>query len=188
MMYNGHLPTQGSLLIAEPFVIDPIFERSVILLCEHHAEASIGLILNNKSHLILSDIFTKIKDSSFPIYIGGPVEESALFFLHRTFEKIQSGVHIYDDIYWGGDFDYAVELINDGILLPNEIKFFLGYSGWSPKQLSNELDLNSWAVHTSYDTSLAFIHDGEYLWKQSLISLGPKYAHVANFPKTPFLN
>ncbi len=188
MMFNGHSPTQGSLLIAEPFITDPIFERSVIMLCEHHEEGSMGLILNNKSHFFLSDIFTSINKTSFPLYIGGPVEETGLFFLHRSYNKILSGIHVYDDIYWGGDFDYVLELINDGILSPDEIKFFLGYAGWSPRQLTTELETNSWAVHNSYDTSLAFIHDGEYLWKQSLISLGPKYAHVANFPKTPFLN
>ena len=187
-MFNGHLPTQGSLLLSEPFITDPAFERAVIILCEHNEEGSVGLVLNHKSHLILSDIFTQAANTDFPIYLGGPVEESALFFLHRAFDKLQSGVLIHDDIYWGGDFDYAIQLIQDGLIFPEEIKFFLGYSGWSPGQLEAELKQNSWAVHNNFDTELSFIHDGEDLWKQTIISLGPKYAHVANFPKSPHLN
>jgi len=187
-MFNGTLPSQGSLLLSEPFILDPAFERAVVILCEHNEEGTVGLVLNHKSHLLLSDIFSQVKNELFPLYLGGPVEESALFFLHRAHHKIQSGELIHDDIYWGGDFDKVLDLIDEGALCPDEIKFFLGYSGWSPGQLESELEQNSWAVHNNFDTALSFIHDGEDLWKQSLISLGPKYAHVANFPKSPHLN
>lgn len=187
-MFNSHSPSQGSLLLSEPFISDPVFERAVIILCEHNENGSIGLILNHKSHLVLSDIFNKVKIDTFPIYLGGPVEEATLFFLHRAYDKLQSGTLIYQDIYWGGDFDYAIELMNEGTITPEDIKFFLGYSGWSAGQLDEELKINSWAVHNQYDIDLTFIKDGEDLWRQSLINLGPKYAHVANFPKSPYLN
>ena len=186
-MFNMQSPQQGSLLLSEPFMLDPTFERSVVLLCEHNNEGSIGIILNHRSQLKLSDVMdSEVVD--FPLYIGGPVQSNAIFFIHRAFDKINDGTIIHNDIYWGGDFDKAILLINEGILKQDEIKFFLGYSGWSDGQLAEEITQNSWAVHNRFHSALTFITDGEDLWKQALISLGPKYAHVANFPKTPNLN
>jgi len=187
-MFNEATPQQGSLLLSEPFMSDPTFERAVVLLCEHDAEGTLGLILNNPTHLILSDIIENIGNVAFPIFLGGPVEPNVLFYIHRAYDKLQSGTPIKDDVYWGGDFDKLLALIQDKVIGTEDIKFFLGYSGWSPDQLSMEIKQNSWGVHTSFDTDLLFVHDGENLWKQALISLGPKYAHVANFPKSPNLN
>lgn len=186
-MFNEHTPKQGSLLLSEPFMLDPNFERSVILLCEHNADGTVGMILNHRSQLLLSAVMD-IEVVDFPLYIGGPVQNNAVFFLHRAFDKITDGMHIFGDVYWGGDFDLAITLINEGILSTDEIKFFLGYSGWAEGQLNDEINQNSWAVNNKFSTELTFITDGEDLWKQTLISLGPKYAHVANFPKSPNLN
>lgn len=187
-MFSTYTPYQGSLLLSEPFMADPNFERSVVMLCEHNEDATIGLVLNHRSHLLLSDIVAEIKNENFPLYIGGPVENNALFFLHRAYDKLWSGEQIYEDVYWGGDFDKAITFINEGKIDPLDIKFFLGYSGWAPKQLDKEILQNSWAVHKSFDPALTFLIDGEDLWKQALISLGPKFAHVAGFPRSPDLN
>ena len=188
-MFNDHKPQTGSLIISEPFMMDQNFERSVILLCEHNkTEGSIGLILNHRSMLILSDVFEDITNSEIPLYIGGPVEGNAIFFIHKAFDKLESGNHIVDDLYWGGDFDRLKELINSNAIDQSELKIFLGYSGWSPNQLEEELKQNSWAVHNSFNIDLTFISDGEDLWKEVIISMGPKYAHVANFPKRPEFN
>lgn len=188
-MFNEHIPKNGSLILSEPFMLDQNFERSVILLCEHHdQEGTVGLILNHRSVLTLSDVVQEIESFDFPLYFGGPVEGNALFFLHKAFDKLQSGTHIVDDLYWGGDFDQLKILINQQAIEPDEVKLFLGYSGWGAKQLQSEIDQNSWAVHNSFNIDLAFITDGEDLWKEALISMGPKYAHVANFPKRPDFN
>lgn len=187
-MFNNQKPTEGNLLISEPFMLDPTFERSVIMLCEHTEEGSVGLVLNHRSHLLLSDIFGEIKSEEFPLYLGGPVNNSALYFLHKMNDILPGGINIYEDIYWGGDFEKLIYLINENLINPNDVKFFLGYSGWSPNQLNDELNQNSWAVHKTFPAELVFLLDGEDLWKQALINLGPKYAHVANFPKSPHLN
>lgn len=187
-MFNLHTPRQGSLLLSEPFMLDPTFERSVVILCEHEPAGTLGFILNNKTNLLLSDLAEDIENQNFPIYIGGPVETNSLFFIHRAFDKLQSGICIKDDIYFGGDFDKLRFLIQENLISNEEIKFFLGYSGWSEKQLDDEIKENSWVVNDTFDSSLLFINDGENLWKQALINLGPKYAHVANFPKSPNLN
>lgn len=187
-MFNSNAPAQGVLLISEPFMLDPNFERSVVVLCEHNEEGTLGLVLNQRSSLVLSDVFDGVKGGEFPVYIGGPVQSNALFFLHRAMDKIGAGTPIAEGLYWGGDFERLMMLIDEHLITPDEVKFFLGYSGWSTGQLDEEIRQNSWAVHDNYDTTLAFVTDGEDLWKQALISLGPKYAHVAQFPKSPNLN
>lgn len=187
-MFHLAKPSQGSLLLSEPFMSDATFERSVILICEHDQNGTLGLILNQRSHLILSDILDGVDSLDFPIYLGGPVGNNSLFYIHRAYDKLLSGTHIIEDIYWGDDFEKLLLLIAENLIGIDEVKFFIGYSGWSENQLDNEIQQNTWVVHPSFDSSLAFINDGENLWKQALISLGPKYAHVANFPKTPNLN
>ncbi|MDR2281901.1 MAG: YqgE/AlgH family protein [Sphingobacterium sp.] len=187
-MFNQNMPTQGSLLISEPFILDSNFERSVIVLCEHSNEGTVGLVLNHRSNLVLSDIITTVTSEKFPVYIGGPVQNDALFFLHQVPHKIADSIPIGTDLFWGGDLEQVILLINENIIDPQEIKFFLGYSGWSAGQLEDEIKQNTWAIHNSFKPELPFLIDGEELWKQALISLGPKYAHVANFPKNPYLN
>ena len=112
----------------------------------------------------------------------------ALFFIHKNPEKIPGGVPLIDDIQFGGDFQQVLFLIEDQLLQPEEIKFFIGYAGWSPGQLEEEITQNSWVVHNKFPAELLLLEDGEDLWKQALIDLGPKYAHVANFPRSPDLN
>ncbi|WP_156306750.1 YqgE/AlgH family protein [Sphingobacterium endophyticum] len=188
-MFNEYIPKRGSLILSEPFMLDQNFERSVILLCEHDEnDGTVGLILNHRSMLLLSDVLDEIDNTEMPLYFGGPVEGNALFFLHKAFDKLQSGTHIVDDLYWGGDFERLKYLINEKLISSEEVKIFLGYSGWSPGQLDGEIKQNSWAVHNSFNIDLAFITDGENLWKEAIISMGPKYAHVANFPKRPEFN
>lgn len=187
-MFNVCKPAQGSLLLSEPFMADPTFERSVILICEHDENGTLGIILNNRSHLLLSDILDGVESLDFPIYFGGPVAPNTLFYIHCAHDKLQSGTHITQDIYWGDDFEKLLFLIDEKLIDSKEVKFFLGYSGWAENQLNAEIDQNTWVVHDSFDSSLSFLTDGENLWKQALISLGPKYAHVANFPRSPNLN
>lgn len=188
-MFNKHTPQEGSLLLSEPFMLDNNFERSVILLCAHHpVEGSMGLVINNRSNLLLSDAVPGIQNPQFPLYTGGPVGPESLFFLHNAPGKIQGSFHIIDGVYFGGNFDQVEFLVNNNQLKPEEIKFILGYAGWTAGQLDDEIAQNSWVVYNDFPTDLVLLPDGEDLWKQALISLGPKYAHVAQFPKSPDLN
>lgn len=187
-MFNTDKPAQGSLLLSEPFMLDSTFERSVIYLCDHNNEGTLGFILNHPTSLTLSDVIDEIDSPDFPIFFGGPVESTNLFYIHQAYDRMQSGELITEDIYFGGDFERLIFLIRENLIQPHEIKLFIGYSGWSEHQLDNEISQNSWAVYNSFDLSLLFINDGENLWKKAIISLGPKYAHIANFPKSPDLN
>ncbi|MEZ0129373.1 YqgE/AlgH family protein, partial [Flavobacterium sp. LBUM151] len=126
---------KGHLLIAEPSIIgDLSFNRSVILLADHNKEGSIGFIINKPLKYTINDLIPEI-DATFKIYNGGPVEQDNLYFIHNIPELIPNSVEISNGIYWGGDFESTKDLINEGSINKNNIRFFLGYTGWDENQL-----------------------------------------------------
>ncbi|AIM37302.1 YqgE/AlgH family protein [Sphingobacterium sp. SG20118] len=188
-MFNELDPQTGCLLISEPFMLDPNFERSVILLCDHDSQdTTLGFILNHKVIGCVGDLIREIATCTFPLHIGGPVSQNELFFIHSRFDLLLSGEEINDNIYFGGDAELLFSLINENKINQEDIKFFLGYSGWQSGQLDKEIKENSWAVQNKFSAALVFEKDTELLWKEAVISLGAKYAHVANFPQLPSLN
>jgi putative transcriptional regulator len=181
-------PSVGKLLISEPFLPDPNFRRSVVLLSEFSAEGVMGFILNQPSNLMLKDLLLECPNADFPVFIGGPVEVDTIHFVHRCFDRMQEGEEIAEGLYWGGDFDKLQHLIETNRVLPHEVKFFLGYSGWDMQQLEGEIAQNVWIVSDTYHAETIFSNDEEELWKEVIINLGPKYAHISNFPIDPNLN
>ncbi|MEY3679094.1 MAG: hypothetical protein RI924_1235 [Bacteroidota bacterium] len=184
---NQHI-RQGSLLISEPFMPDPNFKRSVVLMTEHREEGSVGYILNQKSNLFLKDLIQDCWQSELPIYIGGPVAGDTLHFIHRAYDRLQSGTQIFEDVYWGGNFESLKLLINHDQIHADELKFFVGYSGWEPDQLGEELQQKSWILTNQYPQTIAFESQVDELWKEVVLTLGPKFAHLANFPENPMWN
>ena len=181
-------PSAGKLLISEPFLLDPNFKRSVILLTEFSEEGALGFILNQPSALLLKDLVPDFGQGEFSVFIGGPVEVDTIHFIHRCYDKLNSGEEIAKGIYWGGNFETLKVLINTNDISPSEIKFFLGYSGWGNEQLKSEIASNSWIVSDKFSQEIVFSHNEEELWREVIINLGPKYAHVSNFPNDPSLN
>jgi putative transcriptional regulator len=178
----------GRLLISEPFMHDPNFKRSVILLTECAEAGAMGFILNHQTEYLLGDILPDVSYSEIPVYMGGPVAENTLHYIHRCPDKIEGGIEISEGIYWGGDFEQIKELINSYQLTENEIKFFTGYSGWTPGQLDAELRDDAWIVANNFEVSTVFSNHEQNLWKEVVRSLGQRYAHIANFPENPMLN
>lgn len=187
-MLNRTAPSTGKLLISEPFLNDPNFKRSVVLMAEHNEEGTLGFILNQPSNLLLKDLVPDLWEAAYPVFIGGPVEIDTVHFIHRCYNKLNSGEEIANGIYWGGNFETLKVLVNSNNIQAHEVKFFLGYSGWSKGQLQEELDANSWLVSGQYHPDVVFSHNEEELWKEVIINLGPKYAHISNFPSNPSLN
>jgi len=167
---------------------DPNFKRSVVLLAECEEAGAVGFILNQKSNLLLNDIFPDVKGTDFPVYFGGPVDPDTLHFVHSCFDKLNSGIKISEGVFWGGNFETIKILLNNNQINHNEIKFFVGYSGWGAGQLNEELNQNSWLVTDKYSSEVIFVEDEENLWREVVIGLGPKYAHIANFPENPQWN
>jgi len=187
-MLNAIQPKTGSLLLSEPFMLDPNFKRSVILLTDHNEEGTVGYILNQRSPYLLKDILPECPDSEFPVYVGGPVGNDTIHFIHNCYDRMNSGTKIGEDLYWGGNLETLKLLLNSRQINEIEIKFFIGYSGWTDGQLDAELEQNSWLVSNSYHPEVVFVNDEENLWKEIVIGLGPKYAHIANFPENPMWN
>lgn len=183
------MPAIGNLLLSEPFMQDPSFQRSVVLLCEHQPdEGTMGYVLNQPTNLLLSDLIQELPNAHFQVFLGGPVGYDAIHFIHRCADRIPEGTELGSDIFWGGNFEVLKLLLEKGQIADGEIKFFLGYSGWNPGQLDREMTENSWMVCTHYNPELAFVREAEDLWKEAVIAMGPKYAHVANFPIDPRMN
>ncbi len=178
----------GSLLISEPFMPDPNFKRSVVLLTEHGEEGTVGYILNQKSNLYLKDLIQDCWESEFPVYFGGPVATDTLHFIHRAHDRMQSGAQIAEGVYWGGNFETLKLLVNHQQIQPEEVKFFVGYAGWESEQLAEELLQKSWILNNKYPHSLPFETEVDELWKEVVLALGPNFAHLANFPENPMWN
>ena len=127
------------------------------------------------------DVF---KDFDAPVYLGGPVAKNQIFFMHTLGDLIPNSCKIMDGLYWGGDTDTLNALIEQGIADKGNVRFFLGYSGWEPGQLVNELERNSWAVcHANTKTLLNT--PTEQLWKLLVTHLGGEYELWNRFPKNP---
>ncbi|SHM24652.1 YqgE/AlgH family protein [Mucilaginibacter sp. OK098] len=178
----------GRLLISEPFMVDPNFKRAVIILTEYSEGGAMGFILNHASEFLLGDILPDLSYSEIPVFIGGPVAGNTLHFIHRCPEKIADGIEIAEGVFWGGDFDAVKELITSYQLNADEIRFFTGYSGWIPKQLDEEIKEDSWIVANQLNIDTIFSQNEETLWREVVIGLGQRYAHIANFPENPALN
>ncbi len=181
-------PSLGKLLISEPFLMDPNFKRSVILISDFQEEGTVGFVLNHPSVLLLKDLIPEMPKADFPVYVGGPVATDTVHFIHRCYGKINHGQEISKGIYWGGNFEALKVLINDNSIDPDEIKFFIGYSGWAKDQLQSEIKENTWIVSNQYHPDVVFSSNEEEVWREVIINLGSKYAHVSNFPQDPSLN
>lgn len=181
-------PKKGKLLIAEPTLTgDVSFNRSVVLLAEHSEQGSVGFILNKPLNYNISDLVTEI-EIPFPVFNGGPVEQDNLYFIHKVPDLIANSIEISDGIFWGGDFENLIELINGGTISGDDIRFFLGYSGWSSLQLELELTSKSWIV-VQNDYESAIIHkSSDAFWKEKMMELGGDYQLWSNSPENPSLN
>ncbi len=184
---NKILPQKGGLLLSEPYLADPNFERTTILLTEHNEEGSVGFILNKPSDSRVSEIMDDLKEFDSRVFIGGPVQQDTLHFVHRI-TTLSDAIEIAPGLYWGGNFDQLVALVDTQKLAATDIKFFLGYSGWSPGQLEEELKIDSWIVSDQISEELVFETDPEQMWKTAMRGLGGRFSIYSNYPEDPRMN
>lgn len=191
-VYNKLDPQKGRLLITEPFEESSYFNRSVVLLCEHNQDGSFGFVLNNYVDVRLSDFqgLPTADDVGFEarIGLGGPVSSKNLYYIHTLGDKLPNSVQVTKEIYAGGDFELLKNMLISGAIQQNEIRFFLGYSGWVEKQLDGELKHNAWLVADVHNTAEIMNTNNETLWSDYMSRQGGKYKAFAHFPKNPTLN
>ena len=180
-------PGPGTLLIAEPFLKDPNFMRTVVFLCDHQAEGSFGFVINKPFTHTLDELMNDTEVLKVPVYYGGPVQMDTIHFLHQYPALIPGSYEVMDGIYWGGDFETVISLLKEGSIDLNKIRFFIGYSGWGEGQLNDELKEKSWLTAEA-TRKLVFHKKIDEIWKDSLRHLGGDYEMLANYPTDPQLN
>lgn len=184
---NTENPSRGKILLSEPFLTDPYFKRAAILLCEHNDEGSFGFVLNNYLDMSLGQIMKGLPELTTRVSLGGPVNSSNLYYLHTLGSSIIDSKEIANGIYLGGDFEHLKEEISKGNVGHNQVKFFVGYSGWSANQLEEEMAQNSWYVAEAKPEIVMNIKS-DNLWAEFLESMGSKYSKMIGLPKDPNLN
>lgn len=177
----------GKLLLAEPFMLDPNFKRSVILICEHEAHGTTGFILNKPLDLKVQELIADFPESKAAVHIGGPVAVDSLHYLHNVGELLDNSVEICHGVYWGGDYEKLKFLMETGVIKDNNIKFFIGYSGWSEGQLEAEMQESSWLVD-DMDANYLFRIKPFVLWQTVLHNKGNVYTVIAQMPDAVSLN
>ena len=181
-------PKKGDLLIAEPSIIgDMSFNRSIVLLADHNNEGSIGFIINKPLEYTISDLVPEV-EAPIKVYNGGPVEQDNLYFIHKVPNLIPESIEISLGIFWGGDFSRVAELIAKKEIQENDIRFFLGYSGWNSDQLESELKSNSWVVTENVYEESIMDKDYESFWKEKMVEFGGEYSIWSNAPENPNYN
>jgi putative transcriptional regulator len=181
------IPEKGKILISEPFLPDKFFNRSIVYLTDHTPQGSVGFILNRKLDLKICNAIEGFDGWEENLNMGGPVAPDTLHYLHNLGDLIPKSVHVEGKVFWGGDIESIRELIKTGKIIKSQIRFFLGYSGWSAGQLEKELKEDSWVI-ARVKSDIIMNSRGNDTWKKVLRSLKNKYRMWAEFPDSPEMN
>jgi len=177
---------KGQLLLASPALFDPNFRRTVVLVTEHTEEGAAGLVLNRPSETAVADAvpdLLPLVSEEERVYVGGPVQESAVLVLAEFEDPEEAALLVVDDIGFlpgDGDFDLLAGATR-------RVRVFAGYAGWGPGQLEAELEESSWIVGSSPAPEL-FPELEDDLWARILRDKGGVYRVVALMPADPSVN
>jgi len=159
----------GKLLVASRNLGDPNFAKTVVLLVHYDEDGVLGLVLNRRTHLPLSQVLAELeaaKDRSDPIYLGGPVETPRVFALLQSRAKIAGADHVFGIVYLISSktlFEQTISARPD----PNVFHVYLGYAGWDQDQLQKEVEMGSWFIFPA-DAGTVFSVDPDSLWLQMI--------------------
>ena len=172
---------KGQLLLDSGQLRGSFFGRTVVLICQHDAEGAFGLVLNratgsNVGEMIVADLPDPLKVC--PLYLGGPVQPSALSFLHT--DAFIPDANVMPNLSLGHSLDSLMD-IGESFSSTRKIKMFAGYAGWSSGQLEDEMERKSWLTHPA-SLELIFESDPANLWEEILRQKGWKYRLLAQMP------
>lgn len=184
---NKLTPKQGRLLISDPFLQDMFFKRSVVLLLDYHDDGAFGLILNKPIEFSFNQVVKGFPQFESPIYMGGPISNQTVFFIHTVGDLIANSNEITSGLYWGGEVLDVKKLMKENRLSNENIKFYLGYTGWGEHQLDQELRYDSWVIS---ETSVAEIMQQQTakFWNAMVKNLGKDFEIWTRFPPDPNMN
>jgi putative transcriptional regulator len=178
---------RGQLLLDSGQLRGSFFQRTVVLICQHDAEGAFGLVLNratgsNVGEMIVADLPDHLKGS--PLFLGGPVQPSALSFLHS--DAFIPDANVIPNLSMGHSLDSLMEL-GESFSATRKIKMFAGYAGWSPGQLEDEMKRKAWLTHPA-SLELVFETDPAQLWQMILRQKGWKYKLLSQMPEDLSMN
>jgi len=136
----------GTIITSTPDINDPNFENTPILIVEHNDRGAVGFIAHLPLMKNLNELAEFTQYPPVPLFIGGPVDQGNLFFLHRRPDLIEGGLLIKDGVYYGGDFQQVLAHLKDQTLAEKDIRLLIGYAGWDPQQLEEEIKEGSWVI------------------------------------------
>ena len=201
---NGSAPEElprylgGYFLISEFDLADPNFHRTVVLLIAHDAEGAFGLVVNRPSRFALGEVVEGVEDSpaaSIPVYVGGPVQQNALFVMHESPDGGVATAGVKHPLP-GVTFEPATTALLDYLKgewagLPEgerpAVRMYVGYSGWGAGQLEGELKASSWVVLKA-SRQVVFDPDPQAVWEQAFARKGPLYQIILQTGFKPSLN
>ncbi|RLD20706.1 MAG: YqgE/AlgH family protein [Bacteroidetes bacterium] len=178
----------GTVLLAEPFMQDPNFRRSVILVCENNKEdGTVGFVINKPLQMKINELIDDFPEIESQVFYGGPVATDTIHYIHNVGEILDDSQSVIPGVSWGGDYEKLKFLIESKLVLPHNIRFFVGYSGWSTGQLKEELGYKSWVL-SQMDPNYIFKSKPKHLWQQVMYNLGDTYSVISQIPETQSLN
>jgi len=187
-----HIPysqiQKGTFLIATPEIDSGVFFRSVILVCEHNANGSFGLIVNKPLDLDLPEEIINIKNLSNPhvgVRAGGPVQTNQMMLLHTSEEIAKQTLSITEGVNLGGDLQFLQDVLTNEE--GPEILLCFGYAGWGAGMLEREFLDGQWYLHPA-SLRHVFHVPPEKLWQTLLREMGGKYAPLSMIPEDLSVN
>jgi putative transcriptional regulator len=173
---------KGQLLLDSGQLRGSFFQRTVVLICQHDADGAFGLVLNRSTgstvgELIVADLPDALKEC--PLYLGGPVQSSALSYLHS--DTLIPDANVLPNLNLGHSLDTLIEL-EESLSPTRKLKLFAGYAGWSPGQLEDEMKRQAWLTHPA-SVELVFDTAFEELWQNILRHKGWKYKLLSQMPE-----
>lgn len=155
----------GNIIISTNLLDDTNFEKVVIVITEHNEKGSIGYVFNQLFPRRFNELEEFKHSVPVPLYAGGPVQTDMLYFMHRRSDLIKDGESVANNVYMGGDFKKAVQLLNNAELSINDVRLFIGYCGWDAQELEDEIAEGSWQL-TNASVDLVFSSSSELLWNK----------------------
>jgi putative transcriptional regulator len=186
--HDGRVTLRGKLLVATPPLVDPNFDRTVVLLLEHGDEGALGVVLNRPGDDPVGDVLRDWAPwvcAPDVLFSGGPVEQGAIIGLGRA-PSAQAGEHWAPVLGTIGTVDLAAD--PDRLDPPVEaLRIFRGYAGWGAGQLEGELEAGAWIV-ADFQLDDAFGEQPGDLWRDVLRRQGGRTAWLADYPDDPDVN
>jgi putative transcriptional regulator len=182
----------NQFLIAMPGIADGAFTGAVVYLCEHNENGALGLVINKPIDIKLKNLFDKVDLHldrldlmEMPVFFGGPVQTERGFVLHERLggEAETQGGHYHSSLQIPGGLEMTtskdvLEALSHGAG-PKKILITLGYTGWRPGQLEEELGRNGW-LNVKAESTVIFDTPVEQRYDKALSLLGIDISHLSH--------